>query len=297
MNDQPQPTEAPVPVLPWTPATGELIDLALQEDLGRGDVTTEVMGALPGQASGEILCREPVVVCGLPVASWVIQAAGEEIDLLTEAQEGQRLEAGGVLARLEGPADAILRVERTMLNFLGRMCGVATLTRRYMDAVAGTEVRITDTRKTLPGWRGLDKYAVRAGGGFNHRQDLGSGILIKDNHLVACGSITAAVQRARSEGPHPLRVEVEVETLAGAQEAAAAGAEVLLLDNMSPAQVREVIEALEPTLLVEVSGGINLDTVRDYAEAGAQIISVGALTHSARAVDLSLELGTRNQEC
>ena len=279
-----------VPPLPWTPALGQLIDLALQEDLGRGDVTTEVVGE-SGEGGGIILCREPVVVCGLSVADWVIQAAGEEIELQPEAMDGQQLEAGETLAWLEGPVDGILRVERTMLNFLMRMCGVATLTRLYVEALAGTSTRVTDTRKTLPGWRGLDKYAVRAGGGFNHRQDLGSGILIKDNHLVACGSITAAVERARAAGPHPLRVEVEVESLDGAQEAAAAGAEVLLLDNMTPEQVREVVEALDGDVLIEVSGGINLTTVRGYAEAGADIISVGALTHSARAMDLSLDLG------
>ena len=279
-----------VPPLPWTPALGQLIDLALQEDLGRGDVTTEVVGE-SGEGGGIILCREPVVVCGLSVADWVIQAAGEEIELQPEAMDGQQLEAGETLAWLEGPVDGILRVERTMLNFLMRMCGVATLTRLYVEALAGTSTRVTDTRKTLPGWRGLDKYAVRAGGGFNHRQDLGSGILIKDNHLVACGSITAAVERARAMGPHPLRVEVEVESQDGAQEAAAAGAEVLLLDNMTPEQVRQVVQALDHEVLVEVSGGINLTNVRQYADAGAQIISVGALTHSARAVDLSLDLG------
>ena len=279
------------PSLPWTPALGQLIDLALQEDLGRGDVTTEVVGE-SGEGHGVILCREPVVVCGLPVADWVIQAAGEEIELVPEAAEGQQLEQGEHLARMVGPVDGILRVERTMLNFLQRLCGVASLTRLYVEALDGTAARVTDTRKTLPGWRGLDKYAVRAGGGHNHRQDLGSGILIKDNHLVACGSITAAVERARADGPHPLRVEVEVEDLAGAQEAAAAGAEVLLLDNMTPEQVREVAAALEHDVILEVSGGINLTTVRAYAEAGAQIISVGALTHSARAVDLSLDLGS-----
>jgi len=283
-------SQTTVPALPWTPALGQLIDLALQEDLGRGDVTTEVVGE-SGDGGGVILCREPMVVCGLPVADWVIQAAGEEVEFEPLAEEGQRLEEGETLAVLEGAVDGILRVERTMLNFLMRMSGVATLTRMYVEALAGTDARVTDTRKTLPGWRGLDKYSVRAGGGFNHRQDLGSGILIKDNHLVACGSITAAVERARALGPHPLRVEVEVESLEGAQEAAAAGAEVLLLDNMTPEQVRQVVDTLEVEVLLEVSGGINLTNVRQYAEAGAHVISVGALTHSARAVDLSLDLG------
>jgi len=283
-------SQTTVPALPWTPALGQLIDLALQEDLGRGDVTTEVVGE-SGDGGGVILCREPMVVCGLPVADWVIQAAGEEVEFEPIAEEGQRLEEGETLAVLEGAVDGILRVERTMLNFLMRMSGVATLTRMYVEALAGTDARVTDTRKTLPGWRGLDKYSVRAGGGFNHRQDLGSGILIKDNHLVACGSITAAVERARALGPHPLRVEVEVESLEGAQVAAAAGAEVLLLDNMTPEQVRQVVDTLEVEVLLEVSGGINPTNVRQYAEAGAHVISVGALTHSARAVDLSLDLG------
>jgi nicotinate-nucleotide pyrophosphorylase (carboxylating) len=273
----------------WTPAIGQLIELALQEDLGRGDPTTESVGER-GARTGRVVCREPVVVCGLKVAGWIIQRSQEPLDLEPLATEGQMLPAGAALARLSGPVDGILRVERTLLNFLMRLCGVASHTRQFVDAVQGTGARIADTRKTLPGWRALDKHAVLAGGGVNHRFDLGSGILLKDNHLVACGSVAEAVRRARALAPHPLRIEVEVESLEAAREALAAGAEALLLDNMTPDQIRQVRHQLGEEVLLEVSGGVTLHNVRAYAEAGPDIISVGALTHSARAVDLSLEL-------
>jgi len=276
-------------VLSCTPAITRLIDLAIEEDLGRGDVTTEILGEQRAGV-GKILCRVPVVVCGLCVAQWLLERAARGVHAELRAAEGAELGAGGVLLTLAGPADSILRAERTMLNFLMRMCGVATLTRLYVDAVRGTRARIVDTRKTLPGWRVLDKYAVRVGGGHNHRYDLGSGILIKDNHIAACGSTVEAVRRALARAPHPLRVEVEVESRAQALEALEAGADVLLLDNMVPSQVREVVQAVGGRALVEVSGGVTLHTVGAYAEAGADVISIGALTHSAPAVDLSLEL-------
>jgi nicotinate-nucleotide pyrophosphorylase (carboxylating) len=273
----------------WTPAIGELIDLALQEDLSHGDITTELVG-LRGEITGKIVCREAAVVCGLTVADWVVERAEPDLELEPVAEEGQLLEAGGAVATLTGPADGLMRVERTLLNFLMRMCGVATLTRRYVVAVAGTEARVIDTRKTLPGWRVLDKYAVRVGGGGNHRMDLGSGILIKDNHVAACGSVGEAVRRARARAPHTLRVEVEVEDTRAVTEALEAGADVLLLDNMTPKQVEQVVQLVGNRALLEVSGGVSQQTVRYYAEAGARFISVGALTHSAPAVDLSLEL-------
>jgi len=274
----------------WPPSLGRLIDLALEEDLGRGDVTTEAIGQ-QGEAEALIVCREPVVVCGLTVAELLLERSSEPVDLHQPVPDGEPRQAGDALARLAGPVDAILRLERTLLNFLMRLCGVATLTREYVDAVQGTGARIADTRKTLPGWRVLDKHAVAAGGGVNHRFDLGSGVLIKDNHLAVCGGdVGLAVQRARDNAPHPLRVEVEVESLDAARVAEEHGAEALLLDNMTPEQVRQVVSALSPQTLVEVSGGITLHTVRAYAEAGAHIISVGALTHSAPAVDLSLEM-------
>jgi nicotinate-nucleotide pyrophosphorylase (carboxylating) len=276
-------------VLAWTPAIAQLIELALEEDLGRGDATTEAIGE-DRAGAGRIVARAALVLCGLPVAEWVAGRADPRLALERLAVEGSRVAAGTCVARLTGPVDAILRVERTLLNFLQRLSGVATQTRRYVDAVASTRARIADTRKTLPGWRVLDKYAVRVGGGANHRADLGSGILIKDNHIAACGGVAEATRRARERAPHPLRVEVEVEGLAQAQQALAAGAEVLLLDNMTPTQVREVARVLGGKALLEISGGVTLDTVRSFAEAGADLISVGALTHSAPAVDLALDL-------
>lgn len=276
--------------LSWTPAIGKLIDLALEEDIRQGDLTTESIG-VHGSATGRIICRQAVVVCGLPVARWVVERVDPQLRLTTRVQEGRLLSPGSELASLDGPQASILLVERTLLNFLMRMCGVATMTHRLVGAVQGTRARIIDTRKTLPGWRVLDKYAVRTGGGGNHRMDLASGILIKDNHIAACGgSVTEAVRRARTAAPHSLRVEVEVESMQQASEALAAGAEVLLLDNMTPEQVEQVARAVGQQTLLEVSGGVTEQTVRAYADAGVHLISVGALTHSAPAVDLSLEL-------
>jgi nicotinate-nucleotide pyrophosphorylase (carboxylating) len=280
------------PPLELTPAIGRLIELALEEDLGRGDITSDLT-ASDERVRGRILCRVPIVACGLPLLEWIRDRSGYALGLELTAAEGAALGAGATLARIEGGARAVLGLERTWLNFLARLCGVATLTRRFVDAVAGTGTRIVDTRKTLPGWRRLDKHAVRAGGGWNHRYDLGSGILIKDNHIVACGGVGEAVRRARAWAPHGLRVEVEVESTAAALEAIDAGAELLLLDNMTPAGVREAVAAVAGRALCEVSGGVSLETVRAYAEAGAALISIGALTHSAPAVDLSLELEER----
>jgi nicotinate-nucleotide pyrophosphorylase (carboxylating) len=190
---------------------------------------------------------------------------------------------------LAGRARSLLGAERAALNFLQRLSGVATLARRFVRAVEGTRAAIVDTRKTAPGWRALDKAAVRSGGARNHRADLASGILIKDNHVAACGSVAEAVRRARARAPHGLRVEVEVSTAAALDEALAAGAEIVLLDNVSPDEARALASRAAGRALVEVSGGVTLETVRAYAEAGVDLISVGALTHSAPAVDLSLE--------
>ena len=275
--------------LTWTPSLAALIDLALEEDLGRGDPTTAAMGR-PGEGAGVILCRRKTVACGLPLLPWIYGRANSTVRCLPVAAEGELLAPGVTLARLEGPVDEMLQVERTALNFLMRCSGVATKTHGMVKLVHGTSARVTDTRKTLPGWRALDKYAVRVGGGANHRFDLGSGILLKDNHLAACGGAGEAVRLARASAPHPLRIEVEVESLEAAREARDAGADILLLDNMSPEQVRQVVEELGDKILLEVSGGITDANIREYALAGAAIISVGALTHSAMAADLSLEL-------
>lgn len=273
-----------------TPAVHALIDLALEEDLGRGDVTSEVIFVADARAHGRIVAREPLVIAGVEVAREVFVRVDPATRCDLVVADGQALQKGEVVAQIEGPTRSVLSAERTALNFLQRLSGVATLTRRFVDAVAGTRAVICDTRKTAPGWRALDKLAVRAGGGANHRADLASGILIKDNHVAACGSVRAAVERARRSAPHGLRVEVEVDSPAQIDDALAAGAEVILLDNFDAAGVKAAVAKIAGRAVVEVSGGITLDTVRAFAEAGPDRISVGALTHSARAVDLSLDV-------
>jgi nicotinate-nucleotide pyrophosphorylase (carboxylating) len=235
--------------------------------------------------------REPIVVFGIDIAAAVFAMVDPSTELEVRSPDGSRVEPGAVLAVARGPAHAVLAAERTALNFAQRLSGVATLARRYADAVAGTQARVVDTRKTTPGFRALEKAAVVAGGCANHRFDLGSGILIKDNHIAACGSVRAAVETAKARAPHTLRIEVEVTNLAQLDEALAAGAEVVLLDNMRPAEVQvAAARAHERGVLVEVSGGITLATIADYARAGADLISVGALTHSAPAVDIGLDV-------
>jgi nicotinate-nucleotide pyrophosphorylase (carboxylating) len=279
------------------PAVRRLIELALDEDLGRGDATSRaVFGGDGGAASGpavvaDMVAREPIVGFGIGIAAAVFAMVDPAIAVEIGCAEGARLERGAVLATVRGPAHGVLAAERTALNFVQRLSGVATLARRYVDAVAGTRARVIDTRKTTPGFRALEKAAVAAGGCGNHRFDLGSGILIKDNHIAARGSVHAAVVAARTNAPHPLRIEVEVTNASELDEALAAGAEVVLLDNMSPAEVEVcAARAHGRGVLVEVSGGITLATIADYARAGADLISVGALTHSAPAVDIGLDV-------
>jgi nicotinate-nucleotide pyrophosphorylase (carboxylating) len=274
------------------PAVRRLIELALDEDLGRGDVTSSVtLGAEGPRVTAEMNAREPIVVFGLDVAAAVFALVDPTIELELHVRDGARVERGAVLLTATGPAHAVLAAERTALNFVQRLSGVATLAKRYADAVAGTKARVVDTRKTTPGFRVLEKAAVLAGGCGNHRFDLGSGILIKDNHIAACGSVRAAVEAARARAPHPLRIEVEVTNLGELDEALAAGAEIVLLDNMAPSQVEvAAARAHSRGVVVEVSGGVTLATILDYARAGADLISVGALTHSAPAVDIGLDV-------
>jgi nicotinate-nucleotide pyrophosphorylase (carboxylating) len=268
-----------------------LIDLALEEDLGRGDVTTAcTVGDDPTIAVADVNARRPMVIAGVAIAVEVFRRVDARIEVGVRVGDGAHVGPGDVLFDLRGPAGSLLSAERTALNFLQRLSGVATQARRYADAVAGTPAKVVDTRKTTPGWRALEKAAVLAGGCANHRFDLGSGILIKDNHIVACGGVRAAVLRARAKAPHPLRIEVEVTDLAELDEALGAGAEVVLLDNMTPDEVRNAAaRAHARGVLVEVSGGITLDTIGAYARAGADLISVGALTHSVSAVDIGLD--------
>jgi nicotinate-nucleotide pyrophosphorylase (carboxylating) len=276
------------------PAVRRLIELALDEDLGRGDITSQVTVGTEGRTvTADMNAREPIVAFGLDIASAVFQLVDPRIELELHAHDGARVDRGGLLMTARGAAHSVLAAERTALNFVQRLSGVATSAKRYADAVAGTKARVVDTRKTTPGFRVLEKHAVAAGGCGNHRFDLGSGILIKDNHIAACGSVRAAVEAAKVGAPHPLRIEVEVTNLGELDEALAAGAEIVLLDNMTPAQVEvAAARAHGRGVLVEVSGGITLATIADYARAGADLISVGALTHSAMAVDIGLDVRT-----
>ncbi|MEO8841369.1 MAG: carboxylating nicotinate-nucleotide diphosphorylase [Kofleriaceae bacterium] len=278
------------------PAVRRLIELALDEDLGRGDVTSQVtVGSHGPTIRADMNVREPIVAFGVDLAAAVFAMVDSSIDVEIISPDASRLDRGALILAVKGPAHGVLAAERTALNFIQRLSGVATLAKRYADAVAsagaGPKVRVVDTRKTTPGFRVLEKAAVLAGGCGNHRFDLGSGILIKDNHIAACGSVRAAVEAAKAKAPHPLRIEVEVTNLGELDEALAAGAEVVLLDNMSPAQVEvAAARAHGRNVLVEVSGGITLATIGDYARAGADLISVGALTHSAPAVDIGLDV-------
>jgi nicotinate-nucleotide pyrophosphorylase (carboxylating) len=261
---------------------------ALAEDVGEGDVTTEA--TIDADASGEaaLVLKEPGVVCGLDVAEAVFRALDVELRFERLVEDGTLVGSATAVARVSGPLRAILTGERTALNFLGRLSGIATLTRRYVDAVAGTGAAILDTRKTTPGLRVLEKHAVAVGGGRNHRLGLDDGVLVKDNHLRAAGSIREVVDRLRAATHLP--VEVECDTLEQVSEALAAGADALLLDNMRVGELREAVALARGRARLEASGGMTLDNVRTVAESGVDEISVGALTHSARSLDVSLEL-------
>lgn len=271
-----------------------LVDAWLAEDIGRGDVTTSSVVPSDVEGRARIEAREPCIVAGMNAASACFELVSDRFERVLEFKEvvedGGRVDAGDVIARIEGPLAPILTAERTALNLLARLCGVATMTRNYVEAVGGTGARIVDTRKTTPGLRSLQKHAVVVGGGSNHRFGLDDGILIKDNHLAAAGGVSEALKRARANAPHGLRIEVEVATLQELEAALEGGAEAILLDNMTPDTVAEVVRITAGRALLEVSGGINLDTVRSYAMTGVDLISVGALTHSAPSIDLALEL-------
>jgi len=261
---------------------------ALAEDVGERDVTTEATVPAGAAGTADVLLKEPGVVCGLDAAEIAFRSLDPEISFERLAEEGDAVSVPASVARVDGSLAAILTGERTVLNFLGRLSGVATLTRRYVDAVAGTGVAILDTRKTTPGLRALEKHAVACGGGRNHRFGLDDGVLVKDNHLRAAGSIRVAVERLRAATALP--VEVECDTLEQVREALDAGADAILLDNMTLAELRAAVALADGRARLEASGGITLDNVRAVAETGVDEISVGALTHSARSLDVSLEI-------
>ena len=267
-----------------------LVQRALEEDLGFGDITSKAVVDPGLMAGGEFLAKEDLVLAGWAAVLQVFRNLSSHVSLDLLHSDGSFVRAGTVIGRIQGRARSLLAGERVALNFLQQLSGVATLTRKFVERVAGTGTEILDTRKTTPGLRCLEKDAVRMGGGKNHRFGLYDGILIKDNHIVAAGGIRNAVSRARSFVEHMKKIEVEVKNLVELDEALAVGAEVILLDNMSVSQVREAVQKTSGRASLEVSGGVNLDNVRDYALAGVNFISVGALTHSAKAVDISLEL-------
>lgn len=277
------------PTIPTSPAVRQIVRLALDEDLGRGDLTTEATIAPDAWAEAEIVQKQPGVLCGLPVAELVFATLDPQVHLERLAGEGTWGERRAV-ARLEGPTRSILSGERTALNFIQRLSGVATAARRAAELVAGTGATVLDTRKTTPGQRVLEKYAVRVGGAHNHRAGLDDGILIKDNHIRAAGGITAAVRAALARTAPMAGVEVEVTSLDELDEAIAAGAQVVLVDNAGPDLLRASVARAAGRVRLEASGGITLDNLAEIARTGVDYISLGALTHSARAIDFSLNI-------
>ena len=266
-----------------------LVRAALDEDLGRGDLTTEVIVPESARARGELVAKQELIVAGMDVARAAFQALDPAVKWEPEAREGDRFFPGTVMGSVTGRARGLLTAERVALNFLQRMCGVATLTRRFVDAVEGTRARIRDTRKTTPLLRFLEKYAVEVGGGVSHRPGLDAAILVKENHIRIAGSVRQATLRAVA-GADGREVEVEVEHVDQIDDAIRAGAHMVLLDNFMPDDVRVAVELVAGRVPLEVSGGVRLDNVRQYAEAGPEYIAVGALTHSAPAADISLEI-------
>jgi len=263
---------------------------ALAEDLGPGDITTEAVVDRATRARARVVGRESLVLSGSRPFIRVFQLLDPELAVTAHCEDGARVAANQPLFTVYGSARAILSGERTALNLLQRLCGIATATRRMVEEIAGTGCRLLDTRKTTPLWRRWEKAAVRDGGGGNHRFGLFDGILIKDNHVAAAGGVAEAVRRARARAPHTLKVEVEIDRLDQLEPALAAGADVVLLDNFSPAMLRRAVAMNGGRALLEASGGVTLETAREVAATGVDLVSCGALTHSARAIDLSLEL-------
>jgi len=271
----------------------KVIERFLQEDIGSGDLTSEA--TLPPDQTGtaEFVAKGSFVVCGMEtVASLVFKTQNPEIEIIQASQDTTPAAPGDILLTAKGPVLDLLKAERVALNIVQRLCGIATLTSRFVQKVKPLPVKILDTRKTTPGLRMLEKYAVRAGGGHNHRFNLADGVLIKDNHIQACGSIKNAVARMREKTPHTMKIEVEASSMEQVRECLACTVDIIMLDNMEPATMREAVKLAGGRALLEASGGINLDNVREVAETGVDFISIGALTHSAPACDISMRLQT-----
>jgi nicotinate-nucleotide pyrophosphorylase (carboxylating) len=275
-----------------------LVDLALEEDAALGDVTSQSILPVEHVSRAKILAREDMFICGLEDAKRVFQRVDPALNVQLETSDGRQVSNASTVLSVEGPTISLLIAERTALNFLQRLSGIASLSRRFADAAnkTATGVRIVDTRKTTPGWRALEKYAVRCGGCFNHRSSLGEHVLIKENHITAAGSLQKAVKLTREFAPHCAKIEVETESLAQVNEALEAGAEVIMLDNMSPSQIQQAVTLINKAATIEISGGVTLETIGDYALPGVDVISVGALTHSAPAADFSMIIAGKDSK-
>lgn len=272
------------------PMVDAIVSRALQEDLAAGDVTTEACVPAEARAVARGVARKEMVACGMPVVARVFAQLDASLVFRADVEEGALVAPGTTIFTVSGAARAILVGERVALNFVQRMCGIATVTRRYVAALPdGSTTRVTDTRKTTPGLRLLERYAVRRGGGHNHRNDLGSAVLIKDNHIVAAGGVAQAIGRARARAPHTSKIECEVDSLEQLDEALAAGADIVLLDNMATDMIEEAVRRTRGRALLEASGGITVERIAELARAGVDAISVGALTHSAPAADIGLD--------
>ncbi|MBK7947755.1 MAG: carboxylating nicotinate-nucleotide diphosphorylase [Deltaproteobacteria bacterium] len=269
-----------------------LLDLALAEDIGPGDLTSRIVVDPDREGCGRVEARAPVVVCGLEIAEAVFRQVDPSLSIerVAGVRDGSRLAAGDLFLRVRGRYASILTAERTALNFLGRLCGVASQTRRLVDSIPGLSTALVDTRKTTPGWRALEKYAVAVGGGVNHRFGLYDAVLVKDNHIAAAGGLDEAVRRALAGTPAGVAVQVEVESEAMADRAVELGCRFLLLDNLDPETIRRIVARHAPKVLLEASGGIHAGNLRAYAETGVARISMGALTHSVNVADVALEI-------
>ncbi len=276
------------PIADWS----DLLDLALAEDIGPGDLTSALVVDADRVGRARIEARQELAVCGLRIAGEVFRRVDEDLDVeaIPGIEDGVVAASGQPLLRIHGRYASILTAERTALNFLGRLCGIATQGRKLVDSVSDLATDLVDTRKTTPGWRILEKYAVAIGGGLNHRIGLFDALLVKDNHIAAAGSFDAAVERAVTKAPSGVAVQVEVESEAMADRAVELGCRFLLLDNLDPATIRRIVERHAPEIVLEASGGIGRGNVRDYAETGVARISMGALTHSAISADVALEV-------
>lgn len=267
-----------------------LIELALKEDYGSGDITTDNLIDPKLFGTGVILAKEPLIVAGIEIAKQVFQHLDPDTVLKTTYKDGDFIQQGKSFITIEGSMRTLLIGERTALNFLQHLSGIATLVRSYADIVKNKNVRLVDTRKTTPGWRVLEKYAVRVGGADNHRMGLYDGVLIKDNHIAACGGISQSIEKIKNKISHLIKIEIEVSSLEQVMEALNAGADIIMLDNMAVPQIKEAVQMIKGKAVVEVSGNVTRDNLQQLADTGVDIISVGALTHSARCVDISMKI-------